>query len=290
MSLKNGLADALEDDFALDGDFAQDSVSDHSDVDVGVDADVAPEQSTNKRQRDHSEARDTEDSGAAKKQKKKQRKKQNHRGDGETPRSTSKFTVPRGLDEQAAVWNKFMKKAYPGIAQLELDDIAMQEKHVYRAEKEPKRDTGSYLEDLVRTAVPNTMGKSKITFGAPQVLVICSSALRVIDLVKRMRPLTQRTVLKLFSKHIKIAEHKKILKSAPVDIAVGTPNRIHKLLQDGDLKANRLRLVVVDCWQDDKMRVVIDMDDTRADLFAIWRDILLPASANPDHSFKFRLV
>ncbi|KAJ2556728.1 Protein cms1 [Coemansia sp. RSA 1933] len=284
MPPKNDLADALEDDFALDDDFAANSASDHE-IDDAIDL------STNKRQRLSPDPNDTEDiAGTAKKQKKKQKKKQNKQTGETAPNTTSKFTVPRNLDEQAAVWNKFMKKAYPGIAQLELDDIAMQEKHVYRAEKEPSWGSDSYLEDLVKTAVPNTVGKSKITFGAPQVLVICSSALRVLELVKRLRPLSQRTVLKLFSRHIKIAEHKRILKSAPVDIAIGTPNRIHKLMQDGDLKPNRLRLVVIDSWVDDKMRVVIDMDDTRADLFAIWRDILLPASTNPDFAFKFRIV
>ncbi|KAJ2470202.1 hypothetical protein EV174_006145 [Coemansia sp. RSA 2320] len=126
--------------------------------------------------------------------------------------------------------------------------------------------------------------------GAPQVLVICSSALRVIDLVKKLRPVSKRAVLKLFSRHIKISEQQKTLKSTAVDIAVGTPNRILKLLTEGSLKVNRLRLVVVDCWQDDKMRVVVDMDDTRQDLFGIWRDVLLPASANADYGFKLRLA
>ncbi|KAJ2731867.1 Protein cms1, partial [Coemansia sp. BCRC 34490] len=213
-------------------------------------------------------------------------------------RTLKKFSVPTELDEQAALWNRCMKKAYPGIAQLELADIGMQEKHMYRHEASQKTAApatsahaeSSYLEELVGSVVAGTNAKNKITYGAPQVLVICSSALRVVDLVRRLRPLTGRTVLKLFSKHVKIAAHKKALGSSPTDIAVGTPNRIHKLLADGDLKPSRLRLVVIDCWQDEKMRVVVDMDDTRADLFAIWRDILLPASANPDYTFKFRLV
>ncbi|KAJ2394696.1 Protein cms1, partial [Coemansia sp. RSA 2559] len=206
------MADALEDDFALDGDFVpESSTSDHGEV-----GDSDTELNANKRQRASS---DTEDAaGVAKKQKRKQKKKQ-RKGDSEQPSPTSKSTVPRELGEQAALWNKYMKKAYPGITQLELDDIAMHEKHMYRAENEPRWGSETYLEDLVKTAVSSTVGKSKITFGAPQVLVICSSALRVIDLVKRLRPLTQRTVLKLFSRHIKIAEHKKTLKSAPVDIA-----------------------------------------------------------------------
>ncbi|KAJ1937578.1 hypothetical protein FBU59_004708 [Linderina macrospora] len=145
------------------------------------------------------------------------------------------------------------------------------------------------LDELAKTALSTGKGKNKVTVGAPQVLVLCSSALRVLEVVGKLRPLTKRRVLKLFSRHVKLAEHKEILAKDPVDIAAGTPNRVRKLLEDGDLKLNRLRLVVIDCWQDDKMRVVIDMDDTRADLFAIWRDLLLPASKNPDYNFKLRL-
>ncbi|KAJ2693642.1 Protein cms1 [Coemansia sp. RSA 1285] len=307
MPLKNDLADALEDDFALDDDFAvadSASASDYDD-DTGAGA------STGKRRRTQLEASDTEDTEAAnKKQKQKQKKKNSSKkqsGGSNDPstattagsfRTLKKFSVPTELDEQAALWNRCMKKAYPGIAQLELADIGMQEKHMYRHEANQKTAAPttsghaepSYLEELVGSVVAGTNAKNKITYGAPQVLVICSSALRVVDLVRRLRPLTGRTVLKLFSKHVKIAAHKKTLNSSPTDIAVGTPNRIHKLLADGDLKPSRLRLVVIDCWQDEKMRVVVDMDDTRADLFAIWRDILLPASANPDYTFKFRLV
>ncbi|KAJ2684544.1 hypothetical protein H4R19_006883, partial [Coemansia spiralis] len=94
----------------------------------------------------------------------------------------------------------------------------------------------------------------------------------------------------LFSRHIKIDAQKEQLRSMTTDVAVGTPNRIRRLLADGDLKLNRLRLVVVDCWQDSKMRVVLDMDDTRDDLFAIWSELLRPAAANPDYAFKLRLA
>ncbi|KAJ2886814.1 hypothetical protein FB639_001502 [Coemansia asiatica] len=184
-----------------------------------------------------------------------------------------------------------MQKAYPGITQLELQDIKMLPKHMYKTDGEPDRDSESYLEDLVKTAVSSGKAKNKVMLGAPQVLVICSSALRVIDLVKRLRPISpKRPVIKLFSRHIKIADHKKLLGKTAVDVVVGTPNRILRLLADKDLKVNRLRLVVIDCWQDNKMRVVVDMDDTREDLYRIWRDELLPASANPDYGFRFRLA
>ncbi|KAJ2439455.1 cms1 ribosomal small subunit, partial [Coemansia sp. RSA 2440] len=116
------------------------------------------------------------------------------------------------------------------------------------------------------------------------------SALRVVELVKMLRVVTKRPVAKLFSRHIKIDTQKKMLEEGAVDVAVGTPNRVLRLLRDGDLKVNRLKLVAIDCWQDEKMRVVVDMDDTRSDLFAIWRDVLLPASKSPDYNFKLRLM
>ncbi|ORX68139.1 hypothetical protein DL89DRAFT_323737 [Linderina pennispora] len=238
--------DALDDGFLLDTDLV---------ADVGSEPEE-PEQikpAKNEKKRAH-------DADQPSKKKKK-------RKNGVEP---VKFAVPALLDEQAAMFNKYMGKAYRGLSDLEMSDIGVQESHMYTTEEE-----AASLEDLAKTAL--------FWFCAAQ-------ALRVLDVVNRMRPLTKRRVLKLFSRHIKIGAHKEMLAKDPVDIAAGTPNRVRKLLEDGDLKLNRLRLVVVDCWQDDKMRVIIDMDDTRADLFAIWRDLLLPASKNPDYNFKLRLL
>ncbi|KAJ2747515.1 cms1 ribosomal small subunit [Coemansia sp. BCRC 34301] len=264
MARKRTLADDLEDDFALDNDYV--SSNEPSDSE---DTPAKPVVSTKKRSATHV----TDNTNTAKRAKP----------------SGNKFSVPREAADQAQLWNKYMKKASPGITDLELADHLMDTQHIYISE-EPTWASATYLEDLARTAVSTGKSKNKVMHGAPQVLVICSSALRVIDLVKRLRPVSKRGVLKLFSRHIKISEQQKTLKTTAVDIAVGTPNRILKLLTEDALKVNRLRLVVIDCWQDDKMRVVVDMDDMRKDLFAIWKDVLLPASTNPDYGFKFRLV
>ncbi|KAJ2660522.1 cms1 ribosomal small subunit [Coemansia sp. RSA 1199] len=203
---------------------------------------------------------------------------------------TKKFTVPASLADQCALWNKYMHKTYPSLTQLELTDIQLTPSQMYAPSTEPSPDSPSYIHDLVQTAMSTGKGKNKVMHGAPQALIICSSALRVVELVKMLRAVTKRPVAKLFSRHIKIDVQKKMLKEGALDVAIGTPNRVLRLLRDGDLKVNRLKLVAIDCWQDDKMRVVVDMDDTRSDLFAIWRDVLLPASKNPDYSFKLRLM
>ncbi|KAJ2550433.1 cms1 ribosomal small subunit [Coemansia sp. RSA 1878] len=203
---------------------------------------------------------------------------------------TKKFTVPASLADQCTLWNKYMHKTYPALTQLELTDIQLTPSHMYVPSTEPSRDSTSYVHDLVQTAMSTGKGKNKVMHGAPQALIICSSALRVVELVKMLRVVTKRPVAKLFSRHIKIDTQKKMLEEGAVDVAVGTPNRVLRLLRDGDLKVNRLKLVAIDCWQDEKMRVVVDIDDTRSDLFAIWRDVLLPASKNPDYNFKLRLM
>ncbi|KAJ2749988.1 cms1 ribosomal small subunit [Coemansia pectinata] len=274
MAPKRTLADDLEDDFALDNDY----VSDTEDAQTIVNT-PEPAKASKKRKAETPAKADNTN-----KRVKSVATTDKPSGKGTT---ASKFSVPLEANDQADTWNKYMKKAHPGITDLELADHLMLPQHIYTTTPAP---SDSYLEDLAKTAVSTGKSKNKVMHGAPQVLVICSSALRVIDLVKRLRPVSKRGVLKLFSRHIKISEQIKTLKTTAVDIAVGTPNRILKLLTDDALKVNRLRLVVIDCWQDDKMRVVIDMDDTRKDLFAIWQDVLLPASANPDYGFKLRLV
>ncbi|KAJ1811720.1 hypothetical protein LPJ75_004005 [Coemansia sp. RSA 2598] len=280
-------ADALEDDFAIDPDYISDANDDRYSNDEGS----AEEETLQKQKAQASKKRGSKQSETEQPSFKKSKTQPAATNKPAKQGKIQKFAVPRALDEQADLWNRCMQKAYPGITQLELEDIKMLPKHMYKTENEPSWESESYLEDLVKTAVSSGKAKNKVMLGAPQVLVICSSALRVIDLVKKLRPISpKRPVMKLFSRHIKIDDHKKLLGKTAVDVAVGTPNRILRLLADKDLKINRLRLVVIDCWQDNKMRVVVDMDDTREDLYRIWRDELLPASANADYGFRFRLA
>ncbi|OLY81670.1 hypothetical protein AYI68_g4222 [Smittium mucronatum] len=46
------------------------------------------------------------------------------------------------------------------------------------------------------------------------------------------------------------------------------------------LDIDRLKLLVIDCQKDNKMRTVIDMDDTRKDLSILWRTQLFPVSSS----------
>ncbi|KAJ2347888.1 cms1 ribosomal small subunit [Coemansia sp. RSA 2618] len=279
MARNTDAADDLHDDFDLDDSFVESAAS--------PEPETKPKKQTDPEPKKRKQA--SADTSASTEPKAKAKAKR-HKNNTEPKR----FSVPSSLPDQCTVWNTFMRKAYPNLTQLEIEDIALQPPHMYSAadsnEKEPSPTSPTFIEDLVKTALSKGKGKNKVAHAAPQVLIVCSSALRVIELVKRLRPVSKRPVAKLFSRHIKIDEQKKMLKESAIDIAVGTPNRVVRLLKDQDLRVNRLKLVAIDCWQDDKMRVVVDMDDTRSDLFAIWRDVLLPASKNPDYNFKLRLI
>ncbi|RUS22676.1 hypothetical protein BC937DRAFT_87875 [Endogone sp. FLAS-F59071] len=105
--------------------------------------------------------------------------------------------------------------------------------------------------------------------GMPVVLVLTSSAIRAVDLIRAVSEFQKQTkVAKLFAKHLKMEEQVVFLKNTLVNVAVGTPSRILKLLEETDaLKLDRLELVVIDCEKDKKQFTIFDLLDVRTDLF-----------------------
>lgn len=57
---------------------------------------------------------------------------------------------------------------------------------------------------------------------------------------------SQARIAKLFAKHIKIQEQAELLKTTPIHLAVGTPQRLVALAEQGHLSMEQLELVVVD--------------------------------------------
>lgn len=66
---------------------------------------------------------------------------------------------------------------------------------------------------------------------------------------------------KLFAKHIKLKEQIEFLKGNSVPIAVGTPSRVLKLLEETDL-LNQVSCLVIDSAKDLKERTVVSMKET----------------------------
>lgn len=91
-----------------------------------------------------------------------------------------------------------------------------------------------------------------INEGAPAVLVISVSALRSLELLRGLKPLTRECrPVKLFAKHMKVEEQVALLKGR-VNIACGTPSRIKKLIDIDALSLSRLAVVVLDMHRDAK--------------------------------------
>lgn len=76
-------------------------------------------------------------------------------------------------------------------------------------------------------------------------------------------------ITKLFARHFKLSEHVQHLKSTKVGVAIGTPARIGKLLEEPDaLLLNALTHIILDVsFIDTKQRSMMDIPETRDELF-----------------------
>ncbi|KAI4896959.1 hypothetical protein NFI96_017930 [Prochilodus magdalenae] len=95
------------------------------------------------------------------------------------------------------------------------------------------------------------------------LLIICSSALRTIDLIKQLTTFKgDAKVLKLFAKHIKINDQIKLLGKGVVHIGVGTPGRVATLIEKEGMNLQTLQYLVLDWnYRDQKQRRMIDIPE-----------------------------
>lgn len=108
--------------------------------------------------------------------------------------------------------------------------------------------------------------------GQPALLVISLSALRSLDLLRELRPLTSECrAAKLFSKHMKIEEQASSLKNR-VNIASGTPSRIKKLIDIEALGLSRLALIVLDMKTDAKGYSLLTLSQVRDEFWVLYRN------------------
>lgn len=76
-------------------------------------------------------------------------------------------------------------------------------------------------------------------------------------------------VAKLFAKHIKLKDSIAFLKSSRTGIAVGTPQRLKDLMEEGSLAVDRLERIVIDASHiDQKKRGILEMKETQVPLTA----------------------
>jgi protein CMS1 len=95
---------------------------------------------------------------------------------------------------------------------------------------------------------------------SPRVLIVTWGAMRTMDIIKKMKPFEVR-VAKLFSKHFKVAQQRDMLQQNYHPIAVGTPNRLEKLLEVGALSLNQTDLILIDMSQNQKKATILEAND-----------------------------
>lgn len=103
------------------------------------------------------------------------------------------------------------------------------------------------------------------------LLIVCSSALRTIELIKQLTTFKGGAkAVKLFAKHIKIEEQVKLLQKGITHIGVGTPGRISALIEKEGLNLQALRYLVLDWnWRDQKLRRMVDIPEIKLDFMKL---------------------
>ncbi|XP_028250056.1 protein CMSS1 isoform X2 [Parambassis ranga] len=117
-------------------------------------------------------------------------------------------------------------------------------------------------------------GKSSVI-----LLLVCSSALRAIELIKQLTAFKgEAKAVKLFAKHIKIEEQMKLLQKGVTHIGVGTPGRISALIEKEGLSLGALKYVVLDWnWRDQKLRRMVDIPEIKLDFMKLLESGILAA-------------
>lgn len=123
--------------------------------------------------------------------------------------------------------------------------------------------------------------KSQRQQNAPFVLILSSSAVRANDLAKDLRvKLRNLKTAKLFAKHLKVQAQVDLLQQEFNALAVGTPNRLAKLLEMGALSLARCRLVVLDTtFKDSKAFNLLTLPGVAKDSALLLQEHVLPEMA-----------
>ncbi|KAM4699840.1 LOW QUALITY PROTEIN: protein CMSS1 [Discoglossus pictus] len=97
------------------------------------------------------------------------------------------------------------------------------------------------------------------------ILLVCSSAIRALEIIKLINAFKGDTkVMKMFGKHIKIAEQITFLEKNVVHIGIGTPGRIKALIEKDGICLESLKYLVFDWnWRDQKLRRMMDIPEVK---------------------------
>lgn len=95
--------------------------------------------------------------------------------------------------------------------------------------------------------------------GCPLVIIVSISAIRCTEICQIISTQIHCKIAKLFAKHIKMPEQIEMLNNSRYPIAIGTPNRLCKLLEYGALQLDKTKLLIIDTFADKKDFTVVTL-------------------------------
>lgn len=156
----------------------------------------------------------------------------------------------------------------------------LEESSTTKSEKNKKicpfvRALSANLEGYKKTLLTNDAPKDD--FGCPVLVVLCSSAIRATQIIKSISSkLIKCKIAKLFAKHFKVEEQMEMLTKEYYPIALGTPNRVSKLIELGALSLRRTAIVLVDITPDSKQFNILSLKDVQYDLYKLLYTQVMP--------------
>jgi len=107
-------------------------------------------------------------------------------------------------------------------------------------------------------------------FGSPKAMILSRSAIEcgnIIRSLKNQKKVFPGSILKLFAKHLKVPEQQRQLDETQTNVVVGTPNRVEKLVELGNLNLDRCECIFIDMSLDAKNFCFFDIADVRLSFF-----------------------
>jgi len=163
------------------------------------------------------------------------------------------------------------------LSTVEMDELQLNETH-FTLCNDLTHTATSYLKTLVPHWKKLVKGLSEVK-GSPLILVVCKSGQRAADFIRAIHELQVEgcKVAKLFAKHLKIEDQVKFLQKHSTHIGVGSPNRMQCLIENGALKLDHVKYVVLD-WSDRdvKLQRLMDIKEVRSDVVALMIKHIIP--------------
>ncbi|KAL2128886.1 hypothetical protein VTI74DRAFT_8507 [Chaetomium olivicolor] len=208
-----------------------------------------------------------DDEQPRKKQKKKQKKTREDEGDLDVEAGLNRAF--ERMDGQLVADHVAQKTRRFGtdLSPVELSDLYISANAIRDSTSwEKPRNLGNLPEFLEKFAEEGEkLDEAPKKNGSPHTLIVAGAGLRAADLVRAVRKFQKKgnTVAKLFAKHFKLEEQVSFLEKSRTGIAVGTPQRLIDLIENGALSVEKLKRIIVDASHiDQKKRGILDMRET----------------------------